>query len=76
MTTEKGLVRGTYFRGSVIQIDVEVKGQLLRGFRSLEKEPLNEGDEAYVFVHRIYSFDGDRTEVLENAAKKPESVII
>ena len=76
MTTEKGLVRGTYFRGSVIQIDVEVKGQMLRGFRSLEKEPLHEGDEAFVFVHRIYSFDGDRTKVIENAAKHAESVII
>ena len=76
LTTEKGLVRGTYFRGSMIQIDVEVKGQMLRGFRSLEKAPLHEGDEAFVFVHRIYSFDGDRTEVIENAAKRSESVII
>lgn len=75
-TTEKGTVRGTYFRGSTIQIDVEVKGQLLRGFRGLEQTPLHEGDEAFVFIHKIYGFDGDKTEVIENAAKHTESVVI
>lgn len=76
VTTEKGVVRGTYFRGSVIQIDVEVKGQLLRGFRGLEQTPLHEGDEAFVFIHKIYGFDGGRTQVIENAAKRRESVFI
>ncbi len=76
MTTEKGIVQGTYFRGSVIQIDVEVKGQLLKGFRGLEQIPLHEGDEAFVFIHKIYGFDGDKTRVIENAAKRRESVII
>lgn len=76
VTTEKGIVRGTYFRGSVIQIDVEVKGQLLKVFRGLEQTPLHEGDEAFVFIHKIYGFDGDSTRVIENAAKRRESVII
>ena len=76
MTTEKGIVRGTYFRGSVIQIDVEVKGQLLKGFRGLEQTPLHEGDSAFVFIHKIYGFDGDKTQIVENAAKHSESVVI
>ena len=76
ITTEKGIVQGTYFRGSTIQIDIEVKGQLLRGFRGLEQTPLHEGDEAFVFIHKIYGFDGDKTKVIENAAKRRESVII
>ncbi len=76
VTTEKGIVHGTYFRGSVIQIDIEVKGQLLRGFRGLEQTPLHEGDEAFVFIHKIYGFDGEKTKILENAAKRRESVII
>lgn len=76
VTTEKGIVRGTYFRGSTIQIDIEVKGQLLCGFRGLEQIPLNEGDEAFVFIHKIYGFDGDKTRVIENAAKRRESVVI
>ena len=76
VTTEKGVVRGTYFRGSTIQIDIEVKGHLLKGFRGLEQIPLKEGDEAFVFIHKIYGFDGDKTRVIENAAKRRESVII
>lgn len=76
VTTERGTVVGTYFRGIMIQIDVEVKGQLLRGFRGLEQIPLNEGDQAYVFIHKIYGFDGNKTHVIENAAKRRESVII
>ena len=75
-TTEKGTVRGTYFRGSTIQIDIEVKGQILRGFRGLEQTPLHEGDEAFVFIHKIYGFDGEKTKILENAAKRKEFVII
>ena len=76
VTTEKGIVHGTYFRGSTIQIDIEVKGQILRGFRGLEQIPLHEGDEAFVFIHKIYGFDGDKTQVIENAAKRRESVVI
>ncbi|MBR1645148.1 MAG: sulfate ABC transporter ATP-binding protein [Selenomonadaceae bacterium] len=76
VTTERGIVRGTFFRGSVIQIDIEVKGQLLKGFRGLEQTTLHEGDEAFVFIHKIYGFDGDKTTVIENAAKRGESVVI
>ena len=66
VTTEKGIVRGTYFRGSTIQIDIEVKVQLLRGFRGLEQPPLREGDEAFVFIHKIYGFDGDKKIIASN----------
>ena len=76
LTAEKGIVQGTYFRGSVIQIDIDVKGQRLHGFRGLEKTPLHEGDEATVFIHKIYSFVGNKTRVIENAAKRNESVVI
>lgn len=76
LTTEKGIVKGTYFRGSTIQIDVEVKGQILRGFRGLEKKQINEGDAAFVFIHKIYGFDGDKTKIVENSAKRQESVVI
>lgn len=76
LASEIGIVRGTYFHGSSIQIEVDLNGLILKGFRSLEKTPLHEGDKAYVFVHRVYTFDGNKTAVLENAAKRKESVII
>ena len=76
LASETGTVRGVYFRGNNAEVDVEVKGQLLKGTRSLEKPPLHEGDTAKVFIHRIYSFAGGRTEILENRAKRIDSVII
>ena len=76
LASEDGIVRGVYFRGSNAEIDVEVKGQLLKGTRSLEKKPLHEGDAAKVFIHRIYSFAGGRTQILENRAKQVDSVVI
>ena len=76
ITTEKGIVRGIFFRGNSFQIDVEVKGIILKGFRGLEQTHLNEGDEAFVFIHKIYGFDGEKTKIYENAAKIKESVII
>lgn len=76
LAAERGIVRATYFRGSNVQIDVEVKGELLKATRSLEKKPLAEGDEAFVLIHRIYSFAGGKTRVIENKSKKKESVII
>ncbi|MBQ1621699.1 MAG: sulfate ABC transporter ATP-binding protein [Selenomonadaceae bacterium] len=76
LASEDGTVRGVYFRGDSLQIDVEVKGQLLHGRRSLEKRPLREGDAAKVFIHRIYSFADGGTRILENAAKRQDSVVI
>lgn len=76
LASEDGVVRGVYFRGNNAEVDVEVKGQLLKGARSLELPPLHEGDTARVFIHRIYSFAGGRTEILENRAKQTNSVVI
>ena len=76
LAAEHGVVKATYFRGSTAQIDVEVKGQLLRGWRSLEKVPLREGDDARVMIHRIYSFAHNKTQIVENKAKQKDSVVI
>ncbi|MBR2216213.1 MAG: ABC transporter ATP-binding protein [Selenomonadaceae bacterium] len=76
LAAEEGTVRGTYFRGSSVEVAVEVKGQILKANRSLEKPPLREGDRAFVLIHRIYSFAGGRTQVVENQSKRKEYVII
>ena len=76
LAAERGVVRATYFRGSSMALDVEVKGQILKASRSLEKKPLQEGDEAFVLIHRIYSFSEGKARVIENLSKKKEYVII
>lgn len=73
---ERGTVKATYFRGSSVAVDIEVRGQLLRAHRSLEKAPLQAGDKALAFIHRIYSLEAGRTRIIENQAKRQESVVI
>lgn len=76
LAAEEGIVRDTYFRGSVEEVAVEVNGTILTGWRSLERAPLTPGARAYVLIHRIYSFDAGGLNVLENSAAQRESVII
>jgi len=73
---EQGVVKATYFRGSNMAVDIEVRGQILRAARSLEKEPLQVGDKALAFIHRIYSLEAGQTRIIENRAKRQESVVI
>ncbi len=76
LAAEHGIVRAAYFRGSNVGIDVEVKGQILKAARSLEKVPLQEGDEALVLIHRILSFEGGQAKTIANQSKRKESVVI
>lgn len=76
LSSERGVVKGTYFRGSNVEVEIEVKGVILRGNRSLEKPPLKKGDKVFALIHRIYSFSGGKTAVIENKSKRKEYVII
>ncbi|MNO49515.1 Sulfate/thiosulfate import ATP-binding protein CysA [compost metagenome] len=75
--TAPGVVKHLHFRGSEWLVEVEVGGQLLTTFRSLEKETLKAGQEVRVLVHRAYLYNDDRSWVVENPLKgNPLSVII
>lgn len=75
--TSPGVVKHLHFRGSEWLVEVEVDGQTLTTFRSLEKEGLKPGQEVRVLVHRAYLYNEERNWVLENPLKRdPLSVII
>lgn len=77
LAAERGIVHAVYFRGNSSQISVEVKGEILTGYRTLEKSQLKEGDEVLVLLHRVYAFREGQTHVVENRIKTAaESVII
>lgn len=77
LAAEKGIVKDIAFRGNNIQIDVQVGEEILNGYRSLEQEPLNIGEEVLVLIHRVYRFNDKKTEVVENKIKTQEiSVVI
>ena len=66
---EKGIVSSVSFRGNNIQIEVQVGENKLTGYRTLEDEPLKEGDEVLVLIHRIYVYNNKETKTLENRLK-------
>ncbi|MDY4078654.1 MAG: ABC transporter ATP-binding protein [Clostridium sp.] len=66
---EKGIVSSVSFRGNNIQIEVQVGENKLTGYRTLEDEPLEEGDEVLVLIHRIYVYNNKETKTLENKLK-------
>ena len=77
LAAEHGIVRSVFFRGSNIQINVEIKGEIITGYRNLEKTPVNVGDEVLVLIHRVYSFYENKAFVVENSIKSAvESPVI
>ena len=66
---ETGIITSVSFRGNNIQIEVQVGENKLIGYRTLEDEPLKEGDEVLVLIHRIYVYNNKETKTLENKLK-------
>ena len=69
LASEKGIVKSISFRGNNIQIRVKVGEIILTGYRTLEEEPVIEGEEVYVLIHRIYSFSDNEARMIENNLK-------
>lgn len=67
--SERGVVKAVFFRGRTWQIDVQVGDDVLTAYRTMEQKTLQPNDEVLVLIHRIYAFDDDRCEVLENGMK-------
>lgn len=75
--TSVGVVKHVHFRGSEWLVDVEVGGNVLTTFRSLEKETLEIGQEIRVLVHRAYLYNEERSWIVENPLKRdPMSAMI
>lgn len=66
---EIGTVKNVYFRGTNWQAEVEVNGQILFAYRSLEQETLKPGDPIHVLIHRVYLFNENAHQTLENGLK-------
>lgn len=72
LAAEKGIVKDIAFRGNNLEIDVQVGNEILNGYRSLEEEELKIGEEVLVLIHRVYTFNEQRAEVVENRIKTQE----
>ncbi len=67
--SDKGVIKQISFHGSSWEIAVDIKGCILTGYRSLEKSPLEVGEEIAVLIHRLYLFDDQETKIVENKLK-------
>lgn len=67
---EEGIVEETSFRGSYLEMKINVKGIILTATRSLEEAAIEEEETVKVLIYRLYVFDENRTYLLENTAIK------
>ncbi len=66
---EEGVVKEILFKGNNLEVTVAIGETLLKGYRTLEEEPLMIGEAVVVLVHRLYIFDEDTAKVVENKLK-------
>ena len=72
--SEKGIVRDIMFRGNILELKIEVNGVMLTTHRSLERRPVEIGEEMNVIVYRVYAIDDERAYLLENEKLKERDV--
>ncbi|MCD8323840.1 MAG: sulfate ABC transporter ATP-binding protein [Clostridiales bacterium] len=63
---EEGTITDIAFRGSFLELTLDVKGLSLTANRSLERRPVEVGERMCVLVYRVYVLDGGETRTYEN----------
>lgn len=63
---ERGTIQEIVFKGHCMELTLSVQGAGLRAQRSLERRPVQLGDEMMVLIYRMYVFDGENARLLEN----------
>lgn len=69
LAAEKGVVKSISFRGNNIEVRVRVGELILTGYRTLEDAEISEGEEVYVLINRLYSFDDSEAKMIVNNLK-------
>lgn len=67
LPSETGIVQGVHFRGREWQVEVAVGGKTLPVYLPSEREVPRPGDEVRVFIRRLYVFQGEKMDMVENA---------
>lgn len=71
---ESGIVKDVMFRGSHMEITVDVNGVEIVAERSMEKDIVNVGENVHVLIYRLYVFDDNKTYLLENKEMQEKDV--
>lgn len=70
LAAAEGEVSDIFFKGSNLEVTVNVGDVRLTGYRSLEEEEIQIGEKVKVLVHRIYLSSETETKILENSLKQ------
>ena len=71
---ESGIVKDVLFRGSHLDVTVDVNGVEIVAERSMEKDVVKPGEQVHVLIYRLYVFDENQTYLLENKAMQDNDV--
>lgn len=65
---EDGIVSEVLFRGNNFEVIVDIGKTTLTGRFPLGGQTLKKGDSVKVLIHKLYTFDDNTTEIVENSA--------
>lgn len=71
---EEGIVEDVVFKGSHLDVVVNINGIRIVAERSLEKDTLIIGEKVQVLIYRLYIFDENRTYLTENCEMQENDV--
>ncbi len=75
-SAEEAEVKDIIFRGSSLEIKVDLHNNLISANRSINEPLLEIGEKVDVFVYRLFLLDNDRISLIENESLAHESVVI
>jgi len=65
--SQKGVIRDIVFKGSALELRLEVNGIELISRRSLERRPISVGEEMNVIIYRLFGIKGNQTVLMQNS---------
>ncbi|GHU70975.1 hypothetical protein AGMMS49992_04190 [Clostridia bacterium] len=72
LASERGVVEDVHFRGNQYELIVRLHGARVAAYASLEDEAYRIGEEVSVLIYRMYLYNDDRIQLMENASLKGE----
>lgn len=66
--SERGVVTGIFFRGSMLEIQLLIRGMTLTAYRLLNDDPIQVGETVSALIYRMYFYNDHEVCLVENAS--------
>lgn len=73
--SQEGIIESIVFRGSYLELTLDVDGVILTTQRSLERRQVWVGERMRVVVYRLYVYDEDQAYLMENSLLRGRNVV-